>query len=66
MRITIVLKNGQKYEFQNAGVQKKDNGKSTAVYDSNTFRILAEFKADQVLMCQSSKNADPVSRAMNS
>ncbi len=62
MRITIVLKNGQKHEFQNADVQKKDNGRFTAVYDLSTFRILAEFKADQILMCQSSKTGDPASR----
>lgn len=61
MRVTIVLKNGQKHEFHNAEIQKKDNGKSAAVFDSSTFRILAEFKSDQILMCQSSK-ADPLSR----
>ena len=58
MKITIVLKNGQKHQFLHAGIQKKDNGRSTAVYDSDTYRIIAEFKAEQILVCQSTNNED--------
>ncbi len=65
MRIVIVLNYGQRHEFQNADIQKKDNGRSTAVFDARTFRILAEFKVDQISMCQSSKTADPASRAVS-
>ena len=66
MKVTIVLKNGQRHEFENAAIQKKDNGRYTAVYDSSSFRIIAEFKAEQISMCQSSKNRGPVSRAVGS
>jgi hypothetical protein len=64
MRINILLKNGQKIEFANADVQKKDDGRSTAVYDVTTFRILAEYTVDQISLCQSSSDAGPNSQAM--
>jgi hypothetical protein len=64
MRVSIILKNGQKYEFQDADIQKKDNGKFTAVYNTSTYRILAEYKADQILMCQRSRNDVVVRRAV--
>jgi len=54
MQVTILLKNGQKFEFANADVQKKDDGRSAAVYDKSTFRIIAEYKVDQISMYQSS------------
>jgi hypothetical protein len=62
MIITILLKNGQKHEFPHAEIQKKDNGKSTAVYDSDTYRIIAEFKAEQILMCHSTTNTGSACR----
>jgi hypothetical protein len=37
MKVTIVLKNGKRQEFHNADIQKKNNRKSTAVFDSNPF-----------------------------
>lgn len=52
MQLTILLKNGRKFEFTNADVQNKNDGTSAAVYDKSTFRIIAEYKMDQISMCQ--------------
>ncbi len=57
MKITLVLNNGEKYEFSNAEVQKKNDGRSTAVYDLSTFRIIVEYKSDRILACQASDSA---------
>jgi hypothetical protein len=54
MRVTILLKNGEKLEFVNVDIQKKNNGTSAAVYDTSTFRIIAEYRLDQISMYQSS------------
>jgi len=62
MVVTILLKNGQKHEYQNADIQKKNEGRSTAVYDVNTFRIIAEYKAEQILMCQASSGKSTAAR----
>ncbi len=55
MKVTILLKSGRKCEFLNAGIQKTNNGRSTAVYDLSTYRILEDFKSDQIAVCQSSE-----------
>ncbi len=55
MLVTILLKNGKKFEYSNADIQKKDNGRSTAVFDTSTFRVIAEFKAEQIATSQCSK-----------
>ena len=55
MDITILLKNGKKYEFKEAEIQKKEEGKIIAIYHVNSFRIIAEYKAEQISMIQSSK-----------
>ncbi len=64
MKITIPLKSEKKLEFANAGIQKKNDGRSTAVYDAATFRILAEYKVNQISMCQSSSEDAPKNRVM--
>ncbi len=64
MNVTILLKNGRKVEFANAGVQKKNDGRSTAVYDRTTFRILAEYSVDQISVCESSIDAVSNSRVV--
>lgn len=54
MKVTILLKNGRKCEYPNANIQKINEGTSVAIYDTDTFRIIAQYKADQISMCQSS------------
>ncbi len=48
MPMMILLRNGKKLQFDDASVQKKDQGKIVAIYDRRTYRIIAEFQADQV------------------
>jgi hypothetical protein len=48
MQVTVHLKDGSKLQFPDADIQKKDNGAVIAVFDRRTYRIIAEFRADQV------------------
>jgi hypothetical protein len=63
MKVIIQLKSGYKREYPNAQIQKKNDGTSIAVYDVSTFRILAEHKADQIALCQSSTEQQKIQMA---
>ncbi len=48
MRVSVAHERGFSAEYQNVGIQTKNNGKTVALYDLTSFTIVAEFDADRI------------------
>jgi hypothetical protein len=44
----IVLRDGRVFTYPETQIQQKDSGQTIAVYESETYRIIAEFDAAEV------------------